>query len=203
MSNIETEWFCIIAGERKGPLTAEQVKALAETGSVDGDTMVWCETMTDWAPLHSTPLRSIFGAAGLSWDGRGADPLQHEDGPALSLWGYFVRCFTTHYFNFQGRARRAEYWGFGLFMALIAIALGILAATVIGDFGYVFVGLFVLATIIPSISLSVRRIHDIGLSGWFVLVNFVPYVGSIVMLVFSLLPSQARVNKWGPIPAGA
>jgi uncharacterized membrane protein YhaH (DUF805 family) len=59
---------------------------------------------------------------------------------------------------------------------------------------------FVLATLLPGLGLAVRRQHDIGLSGWYSLFVLVPSLGSLVLLVFSLIPSQKRDNKWGPVP---
>ena len=64
------------------------------------------------------------------------------------------------------------------------------------------VGLFLLATFIPGIALTVRRQHDIGLSGWFYLLVLVPYVGGLIVFVFTLIPSQKHDNKWGPVPYG-
>ena len=62
--------------------------------------------------------------------------------------------------------------------------------------------LFVLATLVPGIAMTVRRQHDIGLSGWFFLLIFVPYLGNLIIFVFSLIPSQKHENRWGPVPAG-
>ena len=64
------------------------------------------------------------------------------------------------------------------------------------------VGLFLLATFIPGLALIVRRQHDIGLSGWFYLLVLVPYVGGLIVFVFTLIPSQKHDNKWGPVPYG-
>ena len=63
-------------------------------------------------------------------------------------------------------------------------------------------GLFVLATIVPGVAITVRRIHDIGLTGWLYLLILVPSVGGLIIFVFSLIPSQKHENKWGPVPDG-
>jgi uncharacterized membrane protein YhaH (DUF805 family) len=63
-------------------------------------------------------------------------------------------------------------------------------------------GILLLGSIIPHIAVTIRRQHDIGISGWFYLLIFVPYVGNLIILVFTLIPSQANENKWGPIPYG-
>ncbi len=133
--------------------------------------------------------------------------------PALGLWGYFRRCFGSSYANFRERARRKEYWGYYLFWMLsffvlmaasIALdaAMGNLSGNDVPFVTMIVSVLFVLASIVPSIAVTVRRIHDIGLSGWFYLLIFLPYVGGIIIFVFSLIPSQAHENKWGPVPAG-
>ncbi|MER8448315.1 DUF805 domain-containing protein [Mesorhizobium sp. M1066] len=147
-----------------------------------------------------------------------APPAQHfgrssETAEPSDLWGYFWRGLTQNYFNFAGRARRKEYWGFFLFwvVSLLVIGgIGLFADNEMGNFdssvsAAVTVGLcgtFVLATLLPSLGMTVRRIHDIGLSGWLYLVVLIPTIGSLIILVFALIPTQARENQWGPVPAG-
>ncbi|RUZ78901.1 DUF805 domain-containing protein [Mesorhizobium sp. M7A.F.Ca.US.006.01.1.1] len=147
-----------------------------------------------------------------------ASPAQHfgrssETAEPSDLWGYFWRGVTQNYFNFAGRARRKEYWGFFLFwvVSLLVIGgIGLFADNEMGNFdssvsAAVTVGLcgtFVLATLLPSLGMTVRRIHDIGLSGWLYLVVLIPTIGSLIILVFALIPTQARENQWGPVPAG-
>lgn len=110
------------------------------------------------------------------------------------------------YATFEGRARRKEYWYFVLFCLLAIVALSIvdgIAGTFdeeaeIGLFG----GLFILATVLPSIAVTVRRLHDTNRSGWWVLINFIPIVGALVVLVFTLQDSQPGANRFGPNPKG-
>ncbi len=134
------------------------------------------------------------------------------------LWSYFWQAMTANYANFSGRARRKEYWGFVLFWWLGLVLL--LAPAMILDFNAaidggtddysgsvpvwpsVFAGLFGLAGIVPWMAVSIRRQHDIGLSGWFFLVILIPSFGSLILLVFSLIPSQKHTNAWGPVPTG-
>ncbi len=129
------------------------------------------------------------------------------------LWSYFKHALTTNYANFQGRARRKEYWGFVLFWYLITIALTIATTALdaamgfMDDDGFPFVtliilGLWLLASIVPSIAITVRRQHDIGLSGWLYLLILIPYIGGLIIFVFTLIPTQMHENQWGPIPAG-
>ena len=130
-----------------------------------------------------------------------------------SLFGYFRSCITGRYANFRGRARRKEYWGFLLFAMLMAVVMALLGATVDGMIGNldreepvfttILALLAVVAILVPSLAVTVRRIHDIGLSGWFVLLGLIPSVGNLIILVFALIPSQKHTNKWGDVPAGA
>jgi uncharacterized membrane protein YhaH (DUF805 family) len=144
--------------------------------------------------------------------GRDAVVAEPED---TGLWSYFTRTLTANYANFRGRARRKEYWGYILFWTIFfAIACTVAAFLDAGmgnfdidhdRFPFVMTAvavLFVLATFIPSLALIVRRQHDIGLSGWFYLLVFIPYIGNLIIFVFTLIPSQKHDNKWGPVPYG-
>ncbi|TIT31995.1 MAG: DUF805 domain-containing protein [Mesorhizobium sp.] len=140
--------------------------------------------------------------------GRMTEPTESTD-----LWGYFWRGLTQNYFNFAGRARRKEYWGYCLFWMvclLIIFGIGIFTDIEMGNFdtdvsAAVTVGLcgtFLLATFLPGLGMTVRRLHDIGLSGWLYLLILIPSIGSLIILVFALIPTQERENQWGPVPAG-
>jgi uncharacterized membrane protein YhaH (DUF805 family) len=62
--------------------------------------------------------------------------------------------------------------------------------------------LFFLGTFIPQLAISVRRLHDAGHSGWMYLLTMIPYIGTVAWIVFGVLETQPRANKWGPIPGG-
>src|SRR5690606_19853716 len=117
---------------------------------------------------------------------------------------------TARYARFRGRATRKEYWGFVLFSlisAALVAALGFVIDAAMGNADepavtMIVLALFGLALIIPGLAVTVRRIHDIGLSGWLILLNFVPTFGSLIIFVFTVVPSQRHPNKWGPVPAG-
>lgn len=108
------------------------------------------------------------------------------------------------YADFTGRSRRKEYWFFVLFQILfgiLAIILDVVLGTTIGflPYGYIYI-LYIVGLFIPSLSVTVRRLHDIGRSGWWFLLAFVPLVGQIIILVFMFLDSEPGANKWGPNP---
>ena len=108
------------------------------------------------------------------------------------------------YAVFDGRARRKEYWFFQLFNFLISLALGFIdIATGLFDpetgLG-LFSGIYALGVMIPGIAVSVRRLHDTGRSGWWLLINLVPLLGSIVFIYFTVLDSTPESNEYGQSP---
>lgn len=133
------------------------------------------------------------------------------------------------YFDFNGRSRRMEYWSFALFMALVGIVLAgpmffdvIMAASadplaadpdpfggadMLSIAAFSLYGLFALAVIIPSIAVTVRRLHDRDMSGWwylgFIVASMIPllgFVASIALLVILFLPGTEGSNRFGPDP---
>lgn len=105
------------------------------------------------------------------------------------------------YAVFSGRARRMEYWMFVLFNLIIAFVLGFVEGMV-GSPGILSM-IYSLAVLVPSIAVSMRRLHDIGRTGWWLLIAFVPLIGAVVLLVFMVLDSQPGSNQYGPNPKGA
>jgi uncharacterized membrane protein YhaH (DUF805 family) len=113
------------------------------------------------------------------------------------------------YADFSGRSRRKEFWSFILAVAFVAVLLAV-AGVVIGsgaeELGTqgvplaILLVLFGAALLIPSIAVQVRRFHDQDKSGWFVLINFVPYLGGLVVLVFMLLEGTRGPNRFGEDP---
>ena len=116
------------------------------------------------------------------------------------------------YAQFEGRANRREYWMFQLFLMLVAVAISLLggvlaiimrgnedalAAIVMGFMGLL--GLVWLATLLPLIAVTVRRLHDCNQSGWLYLLALVPG-GGLVILVFAPLPGTPAENRYGPVP---
>jgi uncharacterized membrane protein YhaH (DUF805 family) len=107
-----------------------------------------------------------------------------------------------NYVGFSGRARRTEYWMYTLFNFIIAMVLFVLdVATKTGFFAALIV-LYELAVLLPTLAVLVRRLHDIGQSGWWILISLVPFIGSIVLLVFTVLPGNQGPNKYGDDPKG-
>ncbi len=107
------------------------------------------------------------------------------------------------YAVFSGRARRKEYWYFVLFNTIISFVLGIiesLAGIGAGMDYSVLAGIYSLAVLLPSIGVSIRRLHDTGRSGWWLFIALVPIIGAIIILIFTVGDSQEGTNQYGPSP---
>jgi uncharacterized membrane protein YhaH (DUF805 family) len=112
-------------------------------------------------------------------------------------------CFSK-YATFEGRARRSEYWFYTLFIWLVQVVLAVVGMIVLGtspeDGPNILMSIFSLATLVPSLAVFWRRMHDIGKSGAWFFLNLVPCIGSIVLLVFELTDSQPGENQFGMSP---
>lgn len=124
---------------------------------------------------------------------------------------WYLKCLRQ-YADFSGRARRKELWMFALFNGIFAIGLFFLGAiigalisggdeniTIIGIALYALV-LYLLAVFIPSLAVLVRRLHDVGKSGWWYFIVFIPIIGAIWLFVLLVTDSEAVTNKYGENP---
>ncbi len=102
------------------------------------------------------------------------------------------------YGEFEGRSRRKEYWYYVLFQSLIFASVGVAEILLLQSFMFIFIGGLLFT--IPSISVTVRRLHDIGKSGWNYLWSLVPVIGPIMMLIWMCTDSEKYTNAWGPNP---
>ena len=105
------------------------------------------------------------------------------------------------YVEFNGRARRKEYWMFCLFNVVISVVLALIDSS--GVTGGMLGGLYSLAVLLPALGVTIRRLHDIGKSGWWLLIILIPIIGAIVLLVFMVIDSQLEENQYGPNPKAA
>ena len=126
---------------------------------------------------------------------------------------WYIKVMRDNYINFKGRARRKEYWMFTLVYVIILMgctALDNMFGTVFmmdgGALGEISMGygwaytICGLAHFLPALSLVVRRLHDVGKSGWFYLIILIPLIGIIWLLVLCCTEGQKQDNKWGPDP---
>lgn len=120
---------------------------------------------------------------------------------------WFFDAIKNRYADFDGRASRQEFWMFNLFYLLFVIAISLLiipfgnsetGSNII--FGIIVV--YSLGLAIPIWAVTVRRLHDIGLSGWWSLLSFIPYLGTVVLLIMCCMDSKPGSNKYGNNPKG-
>jgi uncharacterized membrane protein YhaH (DUF805 family) len=104
------------------------------------------------------------------------------------------------YADFTGRARRKEYWLFGLFIVAVMLVACIVTAPMGETAMGVVVLLVALGSIVPTVAVTVRRFHDQDKSGWFALLSLVPYVGWLIVAVFMLIDGTPGDNRFGPSP---
>ena len=102
-----------------------------------------------------------------------------------------IKLYFTHYADFNGRSRRSEYWWATLAISIIGAVVG----GILGDLSWI----WTLAIMIPSLAICVRRLHDIGKSGWWYLIGLIPLVGGIILIVW-FCKDSTEDNQWGPNP---
>ncbi|MDE7349600.1 MAG: DUF805 domain-containing protein [Muribaculaceae bacterium] len=113
------------------------------------------------------------------------------------------KALQQNYCNFSGRASRSEYWWFYLFNCIVNWAVWIIVGILSGwDMNVISIVVWIvgLALLLPNIGISVRRLHDIGKSGWWLFISFIPLVGAILLIVWFCQNSQMAPNQYGPIP---
>ena len=113
------------------------------------------------------------------------------------------KAMWKNYAKFSGRARRSEYWWVILAQTLISTAFSLInmaGDSALGAVANVVISVYGLATLIPMISLAVRRLHDIEKSGWWYLLNCIPCIGSIILIVFFCKEGTAGSNRYGDDP---
>jgi uncharacterized membrane protein YhaH (DUF805 family) len=106
-----------------------------------------------------------------------------------------------NYAGFSGRARRTEYWMFFLINFIIVVVLGLIGMAI--KLSTILGGIYGLAVLIPSIAVGIRRLHDTGRSGWWLLIGLIPLVGTIILIVFLATEGQPGDNQYGPNPKQA
>jgi uncharacterized membrane protein YhaH (DUF805 family) len=112
-------------------------------------------------------------------------------------FGTAVSSVLTQYTGFSGRARRSEFWWYSLFTFVVYLVVALLDAAL----HTTVLGLIVaLGLLLPSLAVTVRRLHDTGRSGWWILIGLIPLAGAIVLLVFECTDSEPGPNRFGPSP---
>ena len=154
---------------------------------------------------------AVYKALGASSTGgvttvlQNASQTRNENGQ-LSLFALFLEALTKRYAQFSGRASKREFWGYMLFRMVAVVAIFFVAVIMfainesLGSIFNLLCWLFGIALVIPDLSVGVRRLHDIGKSGWWFLIVLVPLIGPIWLIVLCCQASVNEDNQWGGLP---
>lgn len=121
--------------------------------------------------------------------------------PSPFYW--YEKVVFEKYAKFSGRASRREYWWFTLFniiICCITIFLDIKIQNNLDNYTFYLTAIYFILILTPMLALQIRRLHDIGCSGWCQLIMFIPYVGGLILLVMHCLPSQLGETRYGTPP---
>ncbi len=189
--------------ETQGPVSLNDLISLMVAGRIQSTTLVARSGDAAWLPL--TTVIAASNGAGVPPTTVIAANGGYHDG--MGLWDIFKLTMTKNFAEFSGRATRREYWMFQLagilFWFVFSFAVVILSGVLsLIDESLVIVAMFLsylypLAILIPSLGIFVRRLHDTGRSGWMILLGLIPFVGPIVLFIFTLLDSQPGTNAYG------
>jgi len=124
-------------------------------------------------------------------------------------FGEAIRSVFSQFATFAGRAQRSEYWYWALFQVLVMVGWMLVGGFIFSSggsdlpvMGMAAMMVFLIATIIPTIAVAVRRMHDMDRAGWWVLVGLAPYIGGLVLFVWFMFPGTQGSNRFGPDPLG-
>ena len=112
---------------------------------------------------------------------------------------YYKKCLSN-FKNFDGRARRKEFWMFVVANIVVSIAISIIGAIISSWIGSILSIIYSLAILVPSIAVGIRRLHDLNKSGWFYLLVLVPLVGAIILIIWAAQPGTVGENEYGQDP---
>ena len=112
---------------------------------------------------------------------------------------WYLDVLQNHYADFDGRARRKEFWMFVLFNILISLGITLIVGLVSDSLASLLSGLYSLAVLVPGIAVGVRRLHDTGKTGWLILLGLIPLI-NLVLLYFFAIEGDPGPNEYGPDP---
>lgn len=192
------DWYYAVEGRSVGPINQIEFDAALVAGTIHRDTLVWQEGMEDWLPYG----RMNIAAAPVPPPPHA--PVGRDYNPARDDANTFTGALKdgfARYLDFNNRSTRSQFWWWTLWAIIFGVMAGVLDTLIgAGENGPISM-IVSLGMFLPSLAIAIRRLHDIGRSGWWYLIVLVPVVGWIVLLVFFCTRSQDTPNQWGPEPA--
>jgi len=221
-----TNWFISVNGEQKGPYPTDQLRQLVSDGFVPRDAYVWREGMAQWQPLSQVRIADDGPAApspvaSVQAQQYGQQVYSQQQSYGQQQPAYASDTYSPYvkpgYFSFQGRIGRKTFWlSYVVSLTVLILVAGIPFAFVFphGDFesgnvnympamaaGVVFFIVYIIV-LIAMLSAYVKRLHDRGRSGWFVLLNFVPIANIWILIEVGFLKGTTGPNDYGADPIG-
>ena len=216
-----TNWFISVNGEQKGPYPTDQLRQLVSDGFVARDAYVWREGMPQWQPLSQVRLSDDgpAPAASVAQTRDMGQSFQREPqysgqraNQQLAESEFYSDYVKPGYFSFQGRIGRQTFWlSYVLFNFVILAILGAIGGAIYVTLkpepnspiflaGCAVIGIVYILLIIASLSAQVKRLHDRGRSGWFVLLMLVPIANIWMMIETCFLRGTDGPNEYGADP---
>jgi uncharacterized membrane protein YhaH (DUF805 family) len=224
-----TNWFISVNGEQKGPYPTDQLRQLVSDGFVPRDSYVWREGMAQWQPLSQVRI-SDDGPASPSPVMQSRDPVQSQQYSSQLQSNYATDSYSTTtyvkpgYFSFSGRIGRKTFWLSYVVLIwvllvlagapLLYVSLPLISEMSLQDVDVkslnyaplIWAGLFFtlvnIVVFIAMLSAYVKRLHDRGRSGWFVLLALIPLVQIWILIEVAFLRGTDGPNDFGPDPLG-
>lgn len=103
---------------------------------------------------------------------------------------YYVDVITKQYADFDGKTKRRPFWMFVLFNFIVSFLLGVVEGMLFGEDSSLLTSIYSLALLLPSVGIGIRRLHDIGKSGWYLLLGLIPVIGWLILIYFYVQPSK-------------
>lgn len=197
-------WHYAWGGKSEGPVDGPHMEDLIRAGRIGPDTLIWAEGMGNWEPARN---HFAFGTVPTRAGAMAPPPMPaqaysgqlYPGAPARSFTEAIKVCFQK-YITFSGRASRSEYWWFVLFTSLGGL-VGTMLEGAMGSDGRVLNGLFTLATFLPSLSVQVRRLHDINRSGWWVGGFYLALIPAAALFGFLAAAVESGSGNGSALPA--
>ncbi len=205
------DWYYALGQERQGPVGEGEMARLAASGAITRQTLVWRPGMEGWESAQEALPPHMRPAGWTGADAASPPPMTTRPGTTIAAdfpqgqtqyhpTGFqdCVRTVFQRYATFTGRSRRPEYWWFVLFNLIVSLVLGIVSGILFRDEADILGAIYNLAVLVPSLAVSVRRLHDTGRTGWWLLIALIPIVGIIVLIVFFATKGEEQDNQYGP-----
>ena len=209
-------WYYLDAhNATQGPFQEFALRNFLAEQIIQPTTYVWTEGMPEWKKYHdvfdvvnipaspSNPFNSAPSPNSVQFTESAPNQVVFGQQPNNSIGTqYHAAEVTIPYilFSFSGRLRRKHYWLTSIVVSICLVSLAFLIIEINDTLFIASLFIAMIPLIWINIAMGMKRLHDINMSGWFLLLNFLPYLGGLILFILFLLPSTQGDNKYGPQP---